>query len=80
MLYAKLRGKLKELEIRQEQLAQMIGLDNQASISHRLTGKLPWRINEMYEIMDIIMEPYDQLHLYFPKDGKRQIATTPTIV
>lgn len=34
-----------------------------------LTGKYSWRLDEMYAIMDLIQEPYEKLHEYFPKNG-----------
>jgi len=70
MLYRKLRGALVEKEIDQAYLAKKLGLNQPMSISKRMTGKVPWRINEMYAILDILGVPYEALSEYFPKDGK----------
>lgn len=67
-MFRKLRGKLKELDIDQKYLAKFFGL-SQASISHRLTNQCSWTLDEMYVVMDLIQEPHEKLHEYFPKDG-----------
>lgn len=43
----------------------------QQSISNRMTGRCPWKIDEMYSIMDLFGLPHDQLHIYFPPNGGR---------
>lgn len=68
-MFKKLRGKLKEIDIDQTYLAKFFDL-SQASVSHRLTGKCAWTLTEMYSLMDIIKEPYEKLHEYFPKGGR----------
>lgn len=68
--YSKLRGLLHERDITTEHLAKKLGLRNAASISHRMSGRTPWRMDEMYTILDLCGIPHDQLHIYFPKDGK----------
>lgn len=68
MYYRKLRGKLRELDIDQRYLG--IKLDMcVGSVSARMTGATPWRLDEMYHVMDIINEPYDRLHEFFPRGG-----------
>lgn len=67
-MFRKLRGKLKEMDIDQKCLAKLFDL-SQASISHRLTNQCSWALDEMYVIMDLIEEPHEKLHEYFPKDG-----------
>lgn len=67
-MFRKLRGKLREMEIDQRYIAGRFGV-TQASVSHRMTGAVPWTITEMYAVMDLIQEPYEKLHEYFPKDG-----------
>ena len=41
----------------------------QQSISNRMTGRSPWRIDEMYSLMELFGLPYDQLHIIFPPNG-----------
>lgn len=67
-MFRKLRAILFEMEIDQSYLAEKLGISQQC-VSHRLTGRYPWKLNEMYAVMDLIHEPYEKLHEYFPKDG-----------
>lgn len=69
-MFSKLRGALRENDINQAYLAEKLGLCSM-SVSNRFTGKTPWRLDEMYFAMDLIGAPHEQLHLYFPKSGKR---------
>lgn len=69
ILFKKLRGKLKEMDIDQKYLAKFFDL-SQASISHRLTNHISWTLDEMYAVMDLILEPYELLNEYFPKGGR----------
>lgn len=66
--YRYLRGRLTQLGILHEELAAAIKISPSA-FSAKLRGKSPWKDHEMYQIMDIIKAPYEQLHLYFPRDG-----------
>jgi len=68
-VFRKLRGKLKELDVDQKYLAKLFDL-SQSSVSHRLTSLTPWTLDEMYFVMDLIHEPYEKLHEYFPKGGR----------
>lgn len=67
-MYRKLRGKLREMGIDQKYLAGFFGI-SQASVSHRFTGSVPWTIPEAYTIMNLIQEPCERLHEFFPRDG-----------
>lgn len=66
--YMRLKGRMTQLGILQEDLAAFMKL-SPAVISSRFTGRSDWRIEEMYHIMDIIKAPYSDLHLYFPRHG-----------
>jgi hypothetical protein len=68
-LFRTLRRKMDDMDIDQGYLAERLNL-SVTSLSYRMTGKQPWKLNEMYIIMDLIHEPYDKLHGYFPKNGK----------
>ena len=70
-LFRKLRGKLAELSYDEAYLAKKSKL-SVMTISRSLTGKRPWQLNEMYAVMDLINEPYELLHDYFPKSGISQ--------
>ena len=65
-MFRKLRGKLCEMDLDQEYLAEKLGICVM-SVSRKMTGKRPWALPEMYAVMDLIQEPYEKLHIYFPK-------------
>ena len=66
--YVKLRGKMREKGIKGNYLARKLGTTPQ-NISHRMTGKTPWRVDEMYNILSMLGEPDGKLSEYFPRDG-----------
>lgn len=68
-MYKQLHKALRARRITQLQISDELGICPMA-VSHRFTGRTPWRLNEMYAVIDLIREPYDKLHEYFPKDGK----------
>ncbi len=68
--YSKLRGLLRERSIDTAYLAEKLKLASASSVSERMGGHVPWRINEMYAVLDLCKIPHDQLHIYFPKDGR----------
>lgn len=39
------------------------------NISRRMTGKAPWRVDEMYNILSMLGEPDGKLSEYFPRNG-----------
>lgn len=64
-MYNYLSGRLKQLGINQGDLARRWGL-SQASVSHRFTGRIPWTIVEMYDLMSLCQASPEELHIYFP--------------
>ena len=66
--YGKLRGKMREKGINGNYLARKMGTTPQ-NISHRMTGKSPWRMDEMYNILSMLGEPDSKLSEYFPRNG-----------
>ena len=68
-MFLKLRARMKELDVDQLYLAKKLKMCP-ASLSLRMTGKIQWQLDEMYAAMDILHLPHDQLHLYFPQNGK----------
>lgn len=36
-------------------------------ISAKLNDKTSWKLDDIYQICDILHIPYDEIHLYFPK-------------
>lgn len=67
--YAALRAKMVERGIDQIYLAKITGL-SQCRMSQRFTAKSPWKLDEMYKVMDFLNLPYEDMSFYFPKDGK----------
>ena len=67
-MYGKLRGKMREKGIKGNYLARKMGTTPQ-SVSHRMTGKTPWRTDEMYNILSMLGEPDSKLSEYFPRNG-----------
>lgn len=75
-MYRYLSGRLRQLGIRQMDLAKVLGVC-EASISHRFCGRVPWTIDEMYQVLDICRATLEELHLYFPnpaQEKRRQSA------
>ena len=66
--YGKLRGKMREKGIKGYYLARKMGMTPQ-SVSHRMTGKTPWQMDEMYYILSMLGEPDSKLSEYFPRNG-----------
>lgn len=66
--HAKLRGAMVAADIDEGYLARKL-LRGTTYISHRMTGKKPWAMDEVYTIMDLLKIPYDQMAAYFPPKG-----------
>lgn len=66
--YASLRAKMQKLNMDQEYIGRQMHM-NVMSISNRFTGKTPWKMDEMYAVLDIIGEPDEKLSEYFPRNG-----------
>ena len=66
--YGKLRGKIREKGIKGNYLSRKMGMTPQ-SVSHRMTGKTPWRMDEMYNILSMLGAPDNKLSEYFTRNG-----------
>lgn len=66
--YAKLRGKMAEMDINSTALANYLGR-SPTYISAHLTHKHSWDIDEAYKILDLLEVPKDQIVEYFPPNG-----------
>jgi len=67
-IYRYLDSRLRYLGIRQEDLGFALDLCSTA-ISHRMTGKTPWNIDEMYKTLEVCRAQPEELHIYFPPKG-----------
>ena len=68
MSYDYLAGRLRQLKLQQRDLAQKLAM-SESSLSHRMTGQVAWRIDEMYSVLRIIEAAPDELPRYFPAAG-----------
>lgn len=65
MSYDFLAGRLRQLKMQQRDLARALAM-SETSLSHRMTGQVPWRVDEMYSVLRTIKASPDELPLYFP--------------
>lgn len=65
MSYDFLAGRLRQLKMQQRDLARALAM-SETSLSHRMTGQVPWRVDEMYSVLRIIKASPDELPLYVP--------------
>lgn len=65
MSYDFLAGRLRQLKMQQRDLARALAM-SETSLSHRMTGQVPWCVDEMYSVLRIIKASPDELPLYFP--------------
>ena len=69
--YAKLRGKMAEMEITSETLANYIDR-SKTYVSNRMTRSsrgYSWTIDEVYKILDFLEIPQSEIFTYFPPNG-----------
>lgn len=68
MLFRELRAALRKRGLTNGVFSEQLGI-GQVAASHRFTGKVQWRLSEMYETMRILGEPYSEMLRYFPEGG-----------
>lgn len=66
--YAKLRGKMAELEVTGEALANYINR-SKTYVSNRMTHNFSWTIDEVYKILEFLDIPPNEIFTYFPPNG-----------
>lgn len=69
--YPYLKERLSQLDIQRSDLGKHLERSD-GYITSRMQGKGDWTLTEMYQIMELIGEPAEYLHLVFPRD--RQTA------
>ena len=62
--YSKLKGKIRELGITQNEYARYIGITEQSLIL-RFKNKRRFRQEEMQKTMELFEEPIENVHIYF---------------
>lgn len=63
-----LRGALTTAGVEHAYLAELLGF-SRCHISHCFNLKAQWTLGDQYKILDIINQPPETLHKYFPRDG-----------
>lgn len=66
--YLRLRNLLKQQDIDQEYLAELLGRSG-PYISRCLSGKSQWHINEIWAIVRLCRIELTEIYIYFPPDG-----------
>lgn len=69
--YAKLRGRMAEMEVTGEALANYIGRST-TYVSNRMTRNsrgYSWTVDEVYKILDFLEVPQSEIFTYFPPNG-----------
>lgn len=66
--YAKLRGRMRELDITGESLAFYLGR-SKSYVSRRLVKKESWDIDDVYNVLDFLDLPLSEIYTYFPPNG-----------
>lgn len=66
--YNALRVRMLEMDVGGKELGRLLKL-SVASVSHRMTGRESWKLDEAYAIMDYLGLPHEQLAQYFPANG-----------
>lgn len=66
--YAKLRGRMAEMEVTSEDLANYIGR-SKTYISNRMTHNYSWTIDEVYKILEYLELSQSEIFVYFPPNG-----------
>lgn len=66
--YLLLRRLLREAGIDNKQLATRMNRSVHYVVD-RFSGRYPWSLDDQYFLMDLLVRPYSQLHLVFPKGG-----------
>lgn len=67
-MYRYLEERLHQLGMNQSDLGYALGLCSTA-ISHRMTGRTAWNIDEMYKTLELCRAQPEELHLFFPPKG-----------
>ena len=66
--YKKLKGIMFANDVTWEELAGRIGR-SRTYASTRATGKMPFDMDDVYNICDFLNIPYEEIHIYFPPGG-----------
>lgn len=65
--YRKLRAAMVEFGIDRDYLAEKLGVSPN-TIDCRFSGRYPWTDDEEYAVLDILNEPDEKKHVFFPRN------------
>lgn len=75
--YQRLRRKLREYDIDQHYLAELLKR-SPSYVSNCMLGKSDWQMQEVYTIIKLCQIPPEEIYKYFPPDGiDREFETKP---
>lgn len=66
-----LAGRLRQLRITQDELGYELELCSTA-VSHRMTGRTEWSLDEMYKVLDLCRAEPAEMHIYFPRSTAKK--------
>lgn len=69
--YAMLRGAMAANDDTQVDIGRLL-LMTPAAVSQRMNNHTPWKLDEMYKLMERYHLPHSELNRYFPMDGKNE--------
>lgn len=69
--FHRLRVRLAEMDITQQEAARMAGLAP-STLTTRMTGRVPFNINEVQALCEVLNIPTEQIGAFFFEDGPRQ--------
>lgn len=76
--FQKLRLRMMEREVRNEDLARML-LTSQSAVSRRLNAKQDWSLEECYQVMEFLDLPASDMTKYFPRHGQNEAEVKRTV-
>lgn len=75
--YAKLRGRMAELEVTGEALSLYLG-KSKVFVSNRFNNRQSWDIDDVYKILDYLELPLSEIYTYFPPNGGVDVKKSRT--
>lgn len=64
----KLRSRVSSTQYSMQEVCDLTGI-NRSTMSQRLSGQQPFRIDEIYALCDVLEIPYSSIPEYFPPAG-----------
>lgn len=68
--FTELRANMARDDLLQTDVAKILGISVQ-HLSHKMTGAKPFNAEEMYKLLETFGKPDEELHIMFPKNGRK---------